>query len=102
MDSKTNQWILGDAFLRGFYSAHDHKSKKFGFAPHSLSEKKSPVRGTTPPETLPVELEEDEVIWIIIGAVAGALVIGLALYFILRPKLASGHKQAKVRWSRDS
>ena len=48
MDSMTDEWILGDAFLRGFYSAHDHEKKRFGFAPHTLSEKRTPYPGTTP------------------------------------------------------
>jgi hypothetical protein len=35
-------WLLGDAFLRGYYSVHDHDQKKMGFAPHATSTKKAP------------------------------------------------------------
>lgn len=39
LDAEANDWILGDAFLRGFYATHDHAKKQFGFAPHSTSKK---------------------------------------------------------------
>lgn len=32
-------WILGDAFLRGWYSIHDYEENRFGFAPFPGSEK---------------------------------------------------------------
>jgi hypothetical protein len=41
-NSRDDTWLLGDAFLRGFYSVHDHKNKRFGFAPHTLSTKDAP------------------------------------------------------------
>lgn len=34
-------FLLGDAFLRGYYSTHDHTNKRFGFAPHAESKKKA-------------------------------------------------------------
>lgn len=43
-----NTWLLGDAFLRGFYSTHDHASLKFGFAPHAKSTKTAPYEGSRP------------------------------------------------------
>ena len=39
IDDAGSLWILGDSFLRGFYSVYDHKEKRFGFAPHSTSDK---------------------------------------------------------------
>ena len=35
-------WVLGDSFLRGFYSVHDYKSMMFGLAPHATSKKAAP------------------------------------------------------------
>lgn len=35
-------WLLGDAFLMGYYSIHDnedHENAKIGFAPHKTSKK---------------------------------------------------------------
>ena len=52
------EWLLGDAFLRGFYSAHDYSSMKFGFAPHSKSQKNAPIAGT-PPYNNPLQPTED-------------------------------------------
>lgn len=46
------EWILGDAFMRGFYSTHDHKSQKFGFAPHAESTKRAPYEGEQPANPL--------------------------------------------------
>lgn len=47
-----SDWILGDTFLRGFYSTHDHTNKRFGFAPHSESTKKAPYLGIIPAEPM--------------------------------------------------
>ena len=35
-------WILGDAFLRGWYSIHDYSNMRFGFAPFIGSPKTVP------------------------------------------------------------
>lgn len=40
--------LLGDTFLRGWYSVHDHKNNRFGFVPHSESKKAAPVYGFKP------------------------------------------------------
>lgn len=46
-------WILGDTFLRGYYSVHKHgKRPKFGFAPHAKSNKRKPLRGSPPNTSL--------------------------------------------------
>ena len=47
------QWLLGDSFLRGFYSTHDYATYQFGFAPHATSKKSAPVAGETPEEPMP-------------------------------------------------
>ena len=49
-----NYWILGDSFLRGFYSIHDGVNYKMGFAPHSKSTKKAPIKGNKPDILLPI------------------------------------------------
>jgi hypothetical protein len=45
---------LGDTFLRGFYSINDGDNSKMGFAPHSESTKKAPVKGSLPNKSLPI------------------------------------------------
>jgi len=47
------EWLLGDAFLRGFYSVHDHKDMRYGFAPHAESTKTAAYSGTTPSTPMP-------------------------------------------------
>jgi len=49
----TGDWMLGDAFLRGYYSVHDHEQERMGFAPTTTSLKTRPVRGTPPSTPLP-------------------------------------------------
>ena len=44
-------WLLGDVFLRGYYSIHDnrdHKNARIGFAPHATSSKKNVERADIP------------------------------------------------------
>lgn len=55
-------FILGSAFLRGYYSVHDYAGKRFGFAPHSSSTKRVAERNSANSETLPQtagSIEED-------------------------------------------
>ncbi len=73
-------WILGNAFLRGFYSTHDHKEKRFGFAPHSLSTKKGARRGQQPSEELPIVLGVID--YVIIGIAAAVVVTGIILLLV--------------------
>lgn len=39
-------WILGDAFMRGWYNIHDHTNKRMGFVPFTGSAKTKPVKST--------------------------------------------------------
>lgn len=38
-----DMFLLGDDFLRGYYSVHDHTTAKFGFAPNTGSVKNAPI-----------------------------------------------------------
>jgi hypothetical protein len=51
-NSYDEYFILGDTFLRGFYSVHDNENARFGFAPHAGSDKAAPYYGTTPKTAL--------------------------------------------------
>lgn len=95
LDNGDETWLLGDSFLRGFYSTHDHLEKRFGFAPHSLSKKKSPYRGEQPADELPVVMAEWEqiILWVVGILVLAA--IGVAVYFLV-PKPAAGAEVQRV------
>jgi hypothetical protein len=94
-ESSDEMWVLGDAFLRGFYSTHDHAEKRFGFAPHSLSTKKSPYKGEVPEENLSVKLETWVIIVIAVGAVLVVVAIVLLIVFLV-PGILSTSTAAKV------
>ena len=37
-----DKWILGDAFMRGWYNIHDHENLRMGFVPFTGSRKSIP------------------------------------------------------------
>ena len=48
-------WILGDAFMRGWYNIHDHENMRMGFVPHATAVKTKPeVMTTAPTEPFPL------------------------------------------------
>ena len=59
MSPLDDEWILGDAFLRGWYSVHEHwvdvgagtEGQRLGFVPHVGSAKSAPVLKTSDPTT---------------------------------------------------
>jgi hypothetical protein len=51
IDSWSGYWLVGDAFLKGYYSIHDnedHANAKMGFAPHATSAKQVVQKLTKP------------------------------------------------------
>jgi hypothetical protein len=52
-ENNTDDWLLGDSFLRGYYSVHDYNKQRFGFAPTTQSQKTKVERGTPPNTPLP-------------------------------------------------
>ena len=94
-ESSDEMWVLGDAFLRGYYSTHDHAEKRFGFAPHSLSTKKSPYKGEVPVEDLQVQMETWVIILVAVGAVLVVVAIVLLIVFLV-PGILPTSTAAKV------
>jgi hypothetical protein len=42
VDTNSYYWLVGDAFLKGYYTIHDnddHANARMGFAPHATSSK---------------------------------------------------------------
>jgi hypothetical protein len=77
-NSNQNNWVLGEAFLKGFYSVHDHANKQIGFAPHSKSSKSDLVKGIVPLVELP---SSDFPVWaIVLLSFAGAAILGIAIW----------------------
>ena len=40
MENKSNFWLLGDSFYRGYYLIHDEDNARLGVAPHATSVKR--------------------------------------------------------------
>ena len=48
-------WLMGDVFMRGWYSVHDLDQKRIGFVPYKGSNKSVPILADSyPKELLPV------------------------------------------------
>lgn len=45
-------WILGDSFLRGWYSIHDYDQTRVGFVPYKGSEKTAPEKAKSVPNVM--------------------------------------------------
>ena len=48
-DKDTDEWILGDVFMRGWYNIHDHENLRFGFVPFKGSTREPAQRATVTP-----------------------------------------------------
>ena len=70
-----NYWILGDAFMRGWYNIHDHTNKRMGFVPLATgSTKQVPSRATSAPTT-PLPLADTGVAATILGVDARVFIV---------------------------
>ena len=61
-DQNANEWLLGDAFMRGWYNIHDHTNMQMGFVPFKGSNKSGVVAAPTGVvyDKYPYEVEEKE------------------------------------------
>ena len=86
-------WVLGVAFMRGWYNIHDHESLRFGFVPYVDSPKEPPRLESLiplkalPEEYLPYEEADDIVDWVtffagyILGICCGLILVVLVVRF---------------------
>ena len=87
-----DEWILGDAFMRGWYNIHDHTNNRMGFVPFSGSTKVKPTLATSTPTTaLPlVGIETDITLFgldaatflaiVFIAGIGTAIVVGCTVF----------------------
>lgn len=73
-----NFWLLGDVFMRGFYSVHDMDNQKIGFVPHSNSDKQAPepAEFSTLPDQTMSGSSTDYVVYI-------AIAIAILIIFVI-------------------
>ena len=76
-------WILGDAFMRGWYNIHDHTNLKMGFVPFADSAKEVPVLADSVPTTLLPNVEAPSTGWYLFGMDAGTFLVVAALVVII-------------------
>jgi hypothetical protein len=88
-----SRWMLGDAFLRGWYSTYDYDKKLMGFAPHATSTKDRPVKGEVPSDALPGGGTD----WVLVAVIITIAVVAIALaitfiFLAINGKLDKGNK----------
>ena len=97
--SDYNMILLGNSFLRGFYSTHDLSTNKFGFAAHATSNKADPREGPVIDNPLPGTtrglLGDKKYILYICLAIA-AIGTAIGLYFCLKKDGSKGKYQTII------
>lgn len=68
LDSSTNLFIIGDTFLRSFYSIYDFEQKRVGLALHIYSQGK---------------IEEDSRLWLYLIIIGSTIVVIAGVAFFL-------------------
>ena len=77
-----DEWILGDAFMRGWYNIHDHDNLRMGFVPFSGSAKSAAeAKTTTPSGSLP-DVVLTNVSSLILGMESGTFILLFLVFFI--------------------
>ena len=61
-DPLADHWILGDAFMRGWYNIHDHENKRMGFVPFIGSTKSAPTPAESSDVPDPSASDDDVVV----------------------------------------
>ena len=56
-------WLLGDAFMRGWYNIHDHENSRMGFVPFAGSSKPPAELAASKPTAVPDWLAEKLGAW---------------------------------------
>lgn len=78
----SERWILGNNFLRGYYSTHDYTTHQFGLVPLAGSSKSALVAGTVPEEPLTEWKPYD--LWInVTVSILGAIFVGLIIWALV-------------------
>jgi len=78
----TEEWILGDAFMRGYYNIHDHDNLRMGFVPFSGSSKSVPESASSTPSGSLSDVTLDNVGRLIFGLMPGTFFLLLAIVLI--------------------
>ena len=77
-DKDAYEWLLGDAFMRGWYNIHDHENKRMGFVPYVDSHKSAAILADTTPSTSVPDDYSFNTTWGIFGF-NGFYVVGILL-----------------------
>ena len=81
-------WLLGDVFLRGYYSIHDASGKRLGLTPHITSKVGTIYSGTTPSDVYKVPVDYTILGWVLdltktLVFLPYMLLVGVFAYIIL-------------------
>jgi hypothetical protein len=81
MANSEDFFILGNSFLRGYYSIFDMLDGQLGFIPHATSTKEFPFAGANPSRSLNEASEQSVWTWIIVSILTLGWALFVGLYF---------------------
>ena len=93
LQSNDNNWYIGDALFRTYYSVFDVDHSQMLFTPVSYFPDLSPIYKKRKGSSDDDDVEDWKIAVIVLSVVLGVAAIGAVVYFIIKRRKASGESE---------